>query len=274
MPKLAELADILFSDGSNSLEHHTDCTVTWKNSVIEQTASGVSGRYRKPDHDDMEVSITSNIIESGDMEGFEDVALSIEAADCIFLSGISVGIKNDIVESTLKGANFPLRAYGHTDVDVSIDSQVLFTATITPGTYTVDHAYHNKIADAVENKTALAVIITSTYCVISGSFFVSEISNDGKDGDFVGTSYKLVPNGAVTLTAGAPDDTWMSAMIGAYIGKAELTCTITTPTYLAEGQFLVSEIPFSAKDGSFNDGKFTLVPNGDVTITPFAVTSA
>jgi hypothetical protein len=43
---------------------------------------------------------------------------------------------------------------------------------------------------------------------------------------------------------------------------------------LAEGNFLVSEIPFSAKDGSFNDGKFTLVPNGDVTITPFTVTPA
>lgn len=274
MSKLAELADILFSDGTNSLTHHTDCTVTWKNSVIEGLGSGTSGRYRKPDHDDMEVSITSNIIASGDMEGFEDVAITLEGDDVIFLSGVSVGIKNDIVESTLKGANFPLREYGHTDVDVSIDSQVLFTATVTPGTYTVDHAYHNSIADAVENKTALAVSIVSTYATISGSFFVSEISNDGKDGDFVGTSYKLVPNGAVTLTAGATDDDWMSAMIGAYIAKSKLTCTITTPTYLAEGDFIVSEIPFSAKDGSFNDGKFTLLPSGDVTITPFAVTSA
>lgn len=273
-PRIPQLADIILSVGSGPdvVTHHMDGTVSLKNTVVEATAAGQDGRYRIPGHDDMEISISANILKSGNMEGFEDFALTLDGKDAIYLTGCGIGLKNDIVETRVKGENYPIRDYGHTDAEITIDAVALISDTLVPGVYTVDHEYHNVLATAVETKVEVAVAATATYCSVAFNGIVSEITNDAKDGDYTGMKYSLVPNGDITVVSIASDDDYVATLVGAYIAKTFLTVSGSTSTYSFTGDFIVTEIPFDGKDGSFNGAKFTLMPTRDCTITPFDFT--
>lgn len=262
-----------------TLLESVSCQVTLKNKLITGERGGVNGVNRAYSHDDMDISIGSpiSLTSTSNLSLLGDVIMTLGSETVTLHKSANVSFTQKVVEAEVNGLNYPCREYGRQDMSISIDgnAQITQSGTATP-TIDVINAYHNTIADAIENHTEITCTITTPLFDIStGQFLVEEIGQDAKDNDFTGTSYKLVPNGFPTVTANSDAAMpWISRLVTMFLTQAKLTGTVVTSTYTASGVFIVESCEDKSDDGKFGDASFKLLPDGDLTFTPFVTTPA